>query len=341
MYTRLQRGIARVQAAKKGVLAALLVCVMSFQTILPIPGVLVPAYGYTAVKGTVTARSGFVRKEASTSSSCVFCVSKGDEVIVLGEKKGSDGRVWYQIQLGGSTGYIRSDLVSKSNIKVSVPAANTDTQTASTQLVNTQTGAGASSGQAVTGSVKRPRTIVRKSSSTASDVVTVLEQGKNVTVTGSKTGEDGSLWYVVGVVNNASAYSGYIRADLLSVNGTVPTPSQAALTAQQTAAQADLTATITQAAAAAATQQYTAGAVSASIQVGKTKGSGVNIRELPVSGNVVANVSSGLSVTVTEFVRGEDGNIWCKIAFIYNKTPSTGYIRSDFLEGINLVNPEG
>ena len=68
MYTRLQRGIARVQVAKKGVLAALLVCVMSFQTILPIPGVLVPAYGYTAVKGTVTARSGFVRKEASTSS---------------------------------------------------------------------------------------------------------------------------------------------------------------------------------------------------------------------------------------------------------------------------------
>ena len=352
MYTKLQRGMARAQAAKKGLIAVLLVCALSCQNVLPLPFAPVPAYGYTAVKGTITARSGFVRKEASTSSSCVFCVAKGDEVIILDEKKGSDGKTWYRIQVNESTGYIRSDLVSKSNIKVNVSTAQEQSSVAqSTQSVNTQTGTTLSSSQAVTGTVKGSRTIVRKGASTSTDIVTILDQGKNVTVTGSKTGEDGSLWYVVGVVNNARAYSGYIRADLLSVNGSIPTSSTAvqavnALTAQTAAANTStstIAAAFTQAATAAATaaQQYTVGAVSSSIQVGKIKGSGVNIRELPVSGTVVANVSSGLSVTVTEFVRGDDGNIWCKIAFIYNKTPLNGYIRSDFLEGIDLVNPEG
>ena len=83
-------------------------------------------YAYTAVKGTVSCTSGKVRKEASTSSSFAFGVRKDEEVVVIDEKKGSDGRLWYRIKVGSSTGYIRSDLVTKSKTKAEQQGTSAD-----------------------------------------------------------------------------------------------------------------------------------------------------------------------------------------------------------------------
>ena len=74
-------------------------------------------YAYTAVKGTVTCTSGKVRKEASTSSAFAYGVKQDEEVTIIDEKKGDDGKVWYQIKVGEGTGYIRSDLIAKSKTK--------------------------------------------------------------------------------------------------------------------------------------------------------------------------------------------------------------------------------
>ena len=71
-----------------------------------------------------------------------------------------------------------------------------------------------------------------------------------------------------------------------------------------------------------------------SVQIGSVKGMGVNVRNKPVDGSVLAKVSTGQQVTVTEYCKADDGYIWCRISFIYNKMPSSGYIRSDFVTGI-------
>ena len=76
------------------------------------------AYGYTAVRATVTVKSGKVRKTPSQKGQFVFGVIKDETVTVIGEEKGDDGKTWYKIKVLGSVGYIRSDLIKKSNIEV-------------------------------------------------------------------------------------------------------------------------------------------------------------------------------------------------------------------------------
>ena len=80
----------------------------------------VPARADEAVKGTVKCRSGIVRKTASTTAECAFCVKEGENILILSESEGSDGNKWYQIRLQDQSGYIRSDLVSKSKETVTL-----------------------------------------------------------------------------------------------------------------------------------------------------------------------------------------------------------------------------
>ncbi|MCR5788765.1 MAG: SH3 domain-containing protein [Lachnospiraceae bacterium] len=333
--------IRLLQRTLSAALVTLTMTVVMFILMTVAPGAtLTPVYGETAVKGTVTARSGFVRKDASTSSSCVFCVSKDDEVAILSETTSPDNKKWYLIKVGDSTGYIRADLVAKSQTKVEV-STNTDQAAGAVAApAAAQTAAAPAAASPVSGTVNGDQTIVRAGQSTQTNVITSLSKGTTVTVTGAKTGTDNSKWYQVGVVKDGMQYAGYIRADLVSVSGEVPMlPADGTVTVSAANGTGQpVTGTVTPLSAG---EQFRAGSVVSSIQVGKVKGMGVNVREAPVSGNVVAVVSSGQPLTVTEFVRGDDGNIWCKIAIIYNKAPQNGYIRSDFIEGINLMNPEG
>ena len=77
--------------------------------------------GFTMVaradsKGTVTAASARIRQEASTSSTAVGSVQSGASVTIVSETQGTDGYTWYQVQTSdGTKGYIRSDLVKKSD----------------------------------------------------------------------------------------------------------------------------------------------------------------------------------------------------------------------------------
>ena len=67
-------------------------------------------------KCKVTTATARIRKSASTSDDSVGTVNKGAVLNVTGETTGADGKVWYQIENNGVTGYIRSDLVSFDNV---------------------------------------------------------------------------------------------------------------------------------------------------------------------------------------------------------------------------------
>lgn len=439
-----------------GVIISLMVTIMMKQQV----------FGYTAVKGTVLCKSGMVRKDASTASAFAFGVTKDEVVTITDEKTGSDGKVWYQITVSGTTGYIRSDLIKKSettttannaagtsaaaqaaagsnagtikgtnvivreeasktsgirttlgngqSVTIESQAAGTDGNTwlyvsfaknenqykgyiradlVSTDANIAQAGTASSNTAKITvGTVTAKSIRVRKTASTTGTVMTTLVKGAAVTVLETATGDDSQKWYKVAVPATAEgvAVTGYIRSDLLSVTetsvaqpaaasantsankkGTIKGSSVRIRSAASTTAsvacaldsgtelaiigtaegdgknwyQVQFTyngtalsgyvcadyVTVTDAPAS------TAPTASAATQIGTVKGSGINIRKEPVSGAVLCRLNSGQAVTVTEQTKSSDGNIWYKISFTYNMTPQTGYIRSDFVDGVTFT----
>lgn len=265
-------------------------------------------YAYTAVKGTVTCSSGKVRKEASTNASFAFGVRKDEEVTVVDEQKGKDGKLWYKVQVGDSSGFIRSDLVQKSKIKAQNTGASENTGNNKKKKQGDGT---------VSGKVLVDVAIMREGASTDSAITMCLKQNSEISVTGATDGKDGKKWYSVVYKKGDTSYKGYLRSDLIKADGEVASTGAAVPEQGQTGE-----------------AQNSESPQSGGVQVGKVKGFGVNVRKTAVDGEVMCRVGSGQSVTVTDQMAGSDGNVWYKISFINNLTPQTGYIRSDFVEGV-------
>lgn len=87
---------------------------------------LVPAYALADQTGIVTATKAVnVRSAADQNANAIATVSPDTKVTVKGSEKDSDGTLWYQVDYnGGSTGYIRGDLLKVTEVDTS---ANTDT----------------------------------------------------------------------------------------------------------------------------------------------------------------------------------------------------------------------
>ena len=338
MCIRLQKvifALLRGRAARNAfVVSAAISCMLCASYLMQ-----VSVYGFTVVNGVVTARSGFVRKDASTSSSCVFCVTNGDIVTLTGVKKLPNGEKWYKVEMGDQSGYIRSDLVFKPKTKKDKSDTQAQTSQGTGNTGQSLPAADTVLPTAVTGTVKGSGVIMREKETTASNILLSLNKGATVVVTGSVSGGDGYIWYAVKSAKNGVPFSGYIRSDLLTVNGEIPAAAGTAATVPPVTLPAALPPTDLPAAVPAIGGTGVTGAGAAassvpSVQIGSVKGIGVNVREKPVDGSVLAKVSTGQQVTVTEYSRADDGYIWCRISFIYNKMPSSGYIRSDFVTGI-------
>ena len=273
------------------------------------------AYGYTAVRATVTVKSGKVRKTPSQKGQFVFGVIKDETVTVIGEEKGDDGKTWYKIKVLGSVGYIRSDLIKKSNIEVKSestpdennnPSGNSGTSGDANSAGNSATNSGTAGPQ-----VKGSNVICREEASTKSGIRIVLQNGQPLTIISTETGkDDGKEWHFVSFRKNDKDYKGYIRSDLVNMSGT----------AQSSGADSSGNAS------SDGTKEP---------QVGKIKGTGVNVRKAPVDGKIICRLTTGNQITVTDQLRSDaDGQIWYAISFLNNKKPENGYVRSDLTEGI-------
>ena len=273
------------------------------------------AYGYTAVRATVTVKSGKVRKTPSQKGQFVFGVIKDETVTVIGEEKGDDGKTWYKIKVLGSVGYIRSDLIKKSNIEVKSestpdennnPSGNSGTSGDANSAGNSATNSGTAGPQ-----VKGSNVICREEASTKSGIRIVLQNGQPLTIISTETGkDDGKEWHFVSFRKNDKDYKGYIRSDLVNMSGT----AQSSGVDSSGNASSDGT---------------------KEPQVGKIKGTGVNIRKAPVDGKIICRLTTGNQITVTDQLRSDaDGQIWYAISFLNNKKPENGYVRSDLTEGI-------
>ncbi len=281
-----------------------------------------PVFAFTAVKGTVTAKSANVRKEASTRSQVVFCVKKGDSVVIIDEVSGDDQKSWSLIQVGKSVGYIRSDLVQKSKTVVNtkdIVSAGSSSQAVSDATNSPQTATNANAPKK--GIIKGSQIRVRSKASVSSQSLCMLDNGAEVSVLSYVKGTDRN-WYQVAFTYMNKPINGYIASSYVNVildetndGQTTDGQTQGTQSSQPEASNAPDIHRDTK-------------------QNGTTKGSSVNVRREPVSGAIICSVNAGTNCTVVDQTEGSDGITWYKISFIKGKTPQTGYIRSDFVDGV-------
>ena len=156
--------------------------------------------GQADTPAKVTASNAKVRKEASTSSESVGSAAKDTVVTVVGETRGADGYVWYQVVVDANTkGYIRSDLLTLTETKSDVEKLNP-----------------------VSGVVEGNSSVrVRSAASTSSQIVKNVASGTTLTVTGRTKGSDGNVWYQVSFIADGSEVNGFIRSDYVKVSGSL------------------------------------------------------------------------------------------------------------------------
>ncbi len=175
-------------------------------------------YGETAYKGSVKCKSGIVRESASQTSECAFCVKEGEQVYILSEEKGKDGNTWYRISLQNSTGYIRSDLITKSKEKVNITVPSASDNAAEAAEKNTETNEKQEETKK-TVSVKGTSVRIRSKEVTGS-VVAMLNEGHTLTVLEELTASDENVWYKVSFEHEGSQKEGYVRSDLVNTGVT-------------------------------------------------------------------------------------------------------------------------
>ena len=158
---------------------------------------------------------------------------------------------------------------------------------------------------AAEGTITAPSAKIRKSASTTSEHVGSALSGEKYTITGQESGADGYTWYKVTFEENKS---GYIRADLISVSGSVPAVEQPA-TYNPTVTITDIT-------------PVTA----------KITGSSVRVRpDAAASGGVVTAVSRDTVITIDGMATGSDNKTWYRVNCTIDGKAILGFVREDFL----------
>ena len=166
---------------------------------------------------------------------------------------------------------------------------------------------------------------IRESASTSSDVMASVAKGNELDVLAQTTDADGYTWYKV-YVNGSD--TGYIRADLVGeVSGSISTES-ASSTSNDTSDDGD---------DEPAQQQTEFVQVNATeAAAGKVNSASVNVRENPsTNASITGKATSGTEVTISGEATDSSGKIWYQVSF----GDVTGFIRSDFLEITQTVEP--
>lgn len=190
---------------------------------------------YAASAGRVTSASGAnVRSSASSSASVVTSYAQNETISIRSQIQASDGYTWYEVHVDADTlGYIRSDLVEitdgstpPSSTQVA-PESNTTTTTNTTTATNDNpasvTAVNPVSATVVNGGSGGVR--IRSNASTNGQIVTTVQNGLALTVTGQagSADGDGKVWYQVNFISNGTEVSGFIRSDFVELSEE-PTP---------------------------------------------------------------------------------------------------------------------
>lgn len=200
----------RVQKVFKGILGGAVTFAACFMIF----------YGssYAEGKATVAVNSVYIRASASTSSAVVGSGLSKDTFDVIDSEKDSAGYTWYKVKTAdGVTGYVRGDLVTTEGVPAPKPEPAPETNVT---LENPEVTVVVPVGGKVTGDSR-----VRSGASTSHSVVTTAPAKTAVTVTGYTTASDGKVWYQISYTSGSDSISGFIRSDLLKLDGELVEPA--------------------------------------------------------------------------------------------------------------------
>lgn len=271
--------------------------------------------------GVVNGTSVRMRKNASLSSGIVTVLNTGATLSILAEGKASDGQIWYQVKKDDQTGFIRSDLITKSGTAPTAAAA-TPTATATT-------GAADTSGvtktiEPGTGLVKGVNVRIRNSASTAGNIVGTVSTGCELKLLGVEKAPDRE-WIKIETTVEGQPVNGYIARDYVTVTKEVKEVTQTTQTligSDQPAVSKETPRTVSE-------KDTDSGGDSGG--AASIKGVGVRIRQAPVDGSVVCQLSSGHPLTINKEVSGSDDYTWYQVSFSYLGSGREGYVRSDLV----------
>lgn len=284
------------------------------------------------IKGTYVR----MRKEASVTSGIAKVMDMGDVVTILGEGKGADGQTWYQIKLGNTTGFVRGDFVSRG--KTSSTNANQDsTNKANTNQETSNTSEKVyTTNDKVLGNVKGTSVRVRDKANTTSNVLTSVNTGTSFNVVGKIAAADRE-WYKIEVDIAGKTTTGYIAADYVELSKQEVTESNS----EENKAEDEKKTEDEKKAEETENKQEEKVTVSdpnaKQGDLASIKGVGVRIREVPVTGNVMCQLSSGHPLSIQGDTTADDGNKWYQVAFSYQGSDKVGYVRSDFVIVSNQI----
>lgn len=198
-------------------------------------------YGYTPVSGIVAGGpvedgSPVKMRSAPVDGETIKALAPGTAITVLDEVGGSDGQVWYQIQVPAEpdlqTGYMRSDFVTieTENISNDKPSAEPPVISETPETTEQEVSAEAPTALAAVGGVSSGSGVVantslgvnvRSGAGTSFLVLVKVYKGQAVTILG-QTQAGGLSWYNITLNAGGVSYTGWICADYVSVNGTTP-----------------------------------------------------------------------------------------------------------------------
>ena len=168
--------------------------------------------------GTATVKTGGkIREKASTSSEVLASVEKDDTLDVIAQTKDGSGYTWYKVYINSEKqGYIRADLVKISGTVPNETASNTTSQ--SSQPTKKPAATVTTETDVLTAKVTSPKqAVVRNGAGTDFDSVAGANPGTLVSVSGQAKDSSGKIWYKVSYTSENKTVTGFIRADLLTV----------------------------------------------------------------------------------------------------------------------------
>ncbi|MCR4651469.1 MAG: SH3 domain-containing protein [Lachnospiraceae bacterium] len=179
---------------------------------------------------------------------------------------------------------------------------------------------------------------VRSSASTTSETVASVTKGMELDIVASCTDSDGYTWYKILV--NGSSY-GYIRADLVTdVKGDIAKESASSSDAPKASSSENKSTDTSSAStdAVTATTSVSDATVNPSnVATVKVKGDAVTVRSGASTKTAKkTSVSGGTEFSVTGEATDADGKVWYQIS----SDSVQGFIRSDFLEVVSMVEEE-
>lgn len=152
---------------------------------------------------------------------------------------------------------------------------------------------------------------VRSSASTSGTVVGGVNKNETYDIIASETDSNSYTWYKIKV---SDTVTGYIRADLVTTEGTAET-APAETSSTETAPAAEAT-TVTEVVPVA-------GSVTGDVRV--RAGASTNH-------DVVTTAKANTAVMVTGFATASDGNVWYQVSYTASNGDVNGFIRNDYVK---------